>query len=74
VVWSDVEPGHYAVAALHDENGNGVLDKNWLGMPNEGSGFSRDATGSWGPPDFDDAMLVLPADRVVRARIAIQYF
>lgn len=33
--------GRYAVAVFHDENKNGVVDTNWLGLPKEGFGFSR---------------------------------
>ena len=44
--------GKYAVASYHDENGNGKLDMNSLGMPTEGYGFSNDAQGSGGPPTF----------------------
>jgi uncharacterized protein (DUF2141 family) len=47
--------GRYAVSAYHDENGNGKLDKNWLGVPTEGYGFSNDARGTRGPPRFDRA-------------------
>jgi Uncharacterized protein conserved in bacteria (DUF2141) len=38
-----------------DENGNGVLDKNFFGVPVEGYGFSNDARGSMGPPAFEKA-------------------
>lgn len=31
----------YAVAVFHDENDNGKLDKNFLGIPKEGYGFSN---------------------------------
>lgn len=34
-------PGRYAVMVIHDENGNGKLDSNFLGMPTEGYGFSN---------------------------------
>jgi uncharacterized protein (DUF2141 family) len=47
--------GKYAVAAFHDENGNGKLDRNSLGVPTEGYGFSNDAQGSGGPPKFAQA-------------------
>lgn len=53
--FSGLEPGTYAVAVFHDENGNGKLDTNFLGIPKEGYGFSRDAGGTFGPPDFADA-------------------
>lgn len=35
VVFSNVQPGRYAAIAFHDENGNGKLDKNFLGVPTE---------------------------------------
>jgi uncharacterized protein (DUF2141 family) len=51
----DVAPGDYAVSEFHDENGNGKLDRNFIGMPKEGVGASNDAAGHMGPPKFDDA-------------------
>ncbi len=51
----DVPPGTYAAEAFHDENRNGVIDKNFLGFPTEGMGFSNDAPMHFGPPKFDAA-------------------
>ena len=51
----DVPPGRYAVQAIHDENDNSELDRNLIGMPREGMGFSRDAPMRMGPPRFSDA-------------------
>jgi uncharacterized protein (DUF2141 family) len=45
-------PGTYAVSVFHDENSNGQLDTNLLGMPTEGVGASNDARGNFGPPKF----------------------
>lgn len=42
VLFDDVAPGVYAVKVVHDENGNGRLDTDWLGIPTEGYGFSND--------------------------------
>ena len=53
--FADVAPGDYAVSEFHDENGNGKLDRNFIGMPKEGVGASNDAAGHMGPPKFDDA-------------------
>ena len=36
-----LKPGSYAVMISHDENGNGKLDTNAMGMPLEGYGFSN---------------------------------
>ena len=51
-----VLPGDdYAVAVFHDENGNGVLDTNFLGIPKEGVGASNDASSTFGPPKYAEA-------------------
>lgn len=39
--FKDLKPGSYAVMISHDENGNGTLDTNAMGMPLEGYGFSN---------------------------------
>ena len=49
--FADLPPGRYAVALLHDENGNGKADMA-LVIPREGFGFSRDAAARMGPPKF----------------------
>jgi len=68
-----VPAGVYAVQAYHDENDNGVLDRNFFGMPKEGMGFSRDAPMRFGPPDFADAAVTVPAaGRAVS--LALRYF
>jgi uncharacterized protein (DUF2141 family) len=36
-------PGTYAVQVLHDENDNGELDENFMGIPTEGYGFSNNS-------------------------------
>jgi uncharacterized protein (DUF2141 family) len=45
----------YAVAVFHDENGDGKINSNFLGIPKEGVGVSNNAKGNFGPPKFDDA-------------------
>jgi uncharacterized protein (DUF2141 family) len=55
----DLPPGQYAVAAFHDENDNGKLDRNSLGVPTEGFGFSNDARGTGGPPAFAAAAVTV---------------
>ena len=55
VVFADVAPGNYAVAAFHDTDGDGELAQNFVGMPTEGYGFSNGARGFMGPPSFEAA-------------------
>ena len=52
---SNIPSGEYAVAVFADMNGNGKLDSNFIGIPKEPVGVSRDAKGCFGPPKFADA-------------------
>ncbi len=53
----NVRPGKYAVSAFYDANNNTKLDKNFLGAPTEKYGFSNNARGTFGPPDFKDQLV-----------------
>jgi uncharacterized protein (DUF2141 family) len=67
VVLTNLDPGPYAIILFHDENGNGKLDKNALGVPTEPYGFSNNVQGFLGPPAFEKAvMLVTSSDKAVR--------
>jgi len=41
VLHFDLPAGSYAVQVMHDENDNGKLDTNFMGIPAEGYGFSN---------------------------------
>ncbi len=47
--------GEYAVKVFHDENQNGELDTDFLGIPSEDYGYSNDASSWFGPPSWDKA-------------------
>ena len=66
VQFNDLPPGQYAAAAFQDFNGNGKLDKNFLGVPKEPYGFSKEACGSMGPPPFAAAAVTLNPDGTTR--------
>lgn len=69
LVFRDLPAGSYALAVIHDENGNGKLDSNVVGMPTEAYGFSRDARAPFSPPKFEDAVLQLGADTTVQVKL-----
>lgn len=50
----DVPAGDYAIKLYQDENNNGRLDVNVLGIPKEGYGFSNNG-GAMGQPAFKEA-------------------
>lgn len=51
----NIEPGTYALAVVHDEDMDGKIGTNWLGVPTEGYGFSAGATVSMSAPSFAEA-------------------
>ena len=58
-VLRDLPPGRYAVSAFHDENDNGELDTNLVGIPSEGYGFANDPGAVFGPPSFEAAAVTI---------------
>jgi len=54
----DLPFGEYAIKLYHDENENRKLDRNMLGIPSETFGFSNNATGSFGPADYEDTKFI----------------
>lgn len=51
----DIPPGTYALAVIHDENKDGKLNTNFLGIPTEGYGFSSGAEAGMSAPSFEAA-------------------
>ena len=72
LAFDHVRPGTYAIALLHDENGNGKADRALGMMPREGFGFSRDAPVALGPPTFGEAAFVVPGG-ATRQTIRMRY-
>jgi uncharacterized protein (DUF2141 family) len=58
-VFEDLPQGTYGVAAIHDENKNGKLDFNEMGMPVEGYGHSNNPARRPGAPSFDETKFTL---------------
>ena len=63
-------PGTYAIAVVHDENGNNKMDKA-LFLPKEGFGFSRNPAITVGPPSFKAASFAVDGD--TRQSIKMKY-
>jgi uncharacterized protein (DUF2141 family) len=68
----DVKEGTYAVAVFHDENSNGKLDTNFMGIPREGVGASNNAKGHFGPPKFNAAAFRYSSGRL-ELKITVTY-
>ncbi len=55
----------YAISIFHDENNNGKMDTNFIGIPKEDYGCSNNASGFMGPPKWSDAKFELKADQTL---------
>ncbi len=56
--------GTYVLAAYHDVNGNGKLDRNFFGIPTEPYGFSQPPASKWEEPKFADIAANFDAKKV----------
>jgi uncharacterized protein (DUF2141 family) len=64
--------GRYSVALYHDENGNKKFDQDFLGVPTEGYGFSRNPGFRFGKPDLDETLFSVDGEPV-DLRISLLY-
>ena len=71
--FSNVEPGTYAIAVVHDENGNGKLDKNFVGVPSEGYGVSNNKTYALSAPKWDESSFALGATESKALLVKLRY-
>jgi len=65
-VWEiPTELKNAAFAAYHDENENGELDRNVIGIPKERYGYSNNARGLTGPPSFEEAAIPVSIEPIL---------
>ncbi len=70
----EVKSGKYAIAIFDDENCDTVMQKNFLGIPKEGYGFSNNPKPSIkGAPAFDDCMFAVSEGAENLVEIELQY-
>lgn len=63
--FADLPIGSYAIRIFHDQNSNGKLDKNLVGIPKERFGFSNNVMGKFGPPSFEEQLFQHESEKVV---------
>ena len=70
--FAGIAPGTYAVAVVHDENNNGQVDTNFLGIPTEGYGVSNNRTYAMSWPKWDESKFQV-ADKDVVLNVTLRY-
>lgn len=69
LIFDSLPPGIYAVSLIHDENGDGHFNTNWLGIPVEGFGCSGSWQKIWKKPNFQHTAFPLQTDTTVKVRV-----
>jgi uncharacterized protein (DUF2141 family) len=67
--FTNLSSDKYAVCVYHDENSNKVCDKNVIGIPTEGFGFSNNIRPRWSAPDFDECAIHLINQKTFRIQL-----
>jgi len=65
IIFKKLTKGKYAFRFFQDENGNGKMDFNFLGIPKESWGYSNDARGFMSAPKIEDAFVDLTASKKI---------
>jgi uncharacterized protein (DUF2141 family) len=73
VFTAQIPPGRYGASVLHDENKNGKLDTNMLGIPLEGYGETNNPKPKTRAATFKESLFDLPPQGATLT-ISIQYF
>lgn len=69
VPFEAIPPGKYAIAVYLDENGNGVIDKNILGIPKEKYGFSNNASPAMRAPRYEEAVFEMSGKENIEIKL-----
>ncbi len=62
VTFNNLPSKTYAVAVFWDDNEDGQLNRNFLGIPTERFGFSSNPVIQGGPPKFGDSAILVVGD------------
>jgi uncharacterized protein (DUF2141 family) len=72
IAFSNVLAGIYAVFVFHDANSNNKMDKNFIGIPKEGYGASKNKLPFAGAPTFNDNKFTVENKSVIKLQIRIR--
>lgn len=72
VQFENVPPGTYAIFLFHDTNSNNKMDKNFMGIPKEGYGASKNKLPFASAPTFNDNKFTVSSGTTVRLSIKMR--
>lgn len=72
-VFDNVPPGTYAVLVIHDANNNNRFDTNFIGIPTEGYGASKNKLPFAAAPKFDENKFSVGSSATTDITIRLRY-
>lgn len=69
VTFTDLKEGKYAFGVFHDKDEDGECNRNMLGIPVEGYGFSRNYEPTFSAPDFEDCHFEVDGDLTLSVKM-----
>lgn len=65
----DLPDGEYAIAIHHDENSDGKMNTNMIGIPKEGYAFSKNFKPKFSAPKFSDCAIRIDSDQKMTVKM-----
>lgn len=65
----DLPDAEYAIAIHHDENSDGKMNTNMVGIPKEGYAFSRNFKPKFSAPVFSDCAIQIDSDQKLNLKM-----
>jgi uncharacterized protein (DUF2141 family) len=66
---NNLPKGEYAIAIFHDKNTDGICNTNFMGIPNEGYGFSNNIRPLFSAPSFNECKINLKTDLSITIKL-----
>lgn len=71
--FENMKPGAYAVMVIHDANNNRKFDNNFLGIPKEGYGASKNNLPFAAAPKFEENKILVTDGATTQCSIKLRY-
>ncbi|MFB9058268.1 DUF2141 domain-containing protein [Mariniflexile ostreae] len=69
LVIKDLPKGVYAISMYHDENSDGICNRNFIGIPKEPYGFSNNIKPKFSAPSYEDCKFSFQKDSVLKIKL-----
>ena len=69
LIIKDLPKGDYAISLYHDENSDNKCNRNFLGIPKEGYGFSNNVRPKFSAPSFEECKFSLVNDHSLEIKL-----